>query len=668
MNKQKPITILLIAGLISTIIGGTFAYWGWATANNQKTEVTFTVASDFSCSGDAGGNITSNDKTLAPASCLNTNYAIQRTVRVNTSQPQGKSVALDMWLKVNSIAANLSASENFKYALTTNSGSCTEDVIAEGTFTGSTAGSQLNLLEKKEYTETTSNDTYYLYIWLDAAETNPNTMNQTFNFSVEGSCTNRIVEDAAYADFGNHEALFKVYPYYDNITAIEFVNYTNTDGLNNINTIGSVAPSYIPSNFNNFSVSKMSEEFDTKFLLGVTNTEKIEHLAANSAERTADVVGWLEEDPNDSGNYTLKIGTNASKIYARNLSNAFSNLQHVKTINNLNMLDTSKTVNMSYMFYEMVDMRSFNIGNNFDTRNVTNMSWMFYSFAASEEEPDLNEMFELNLGSKFDAGNVTDITGFISQGGKYHSFISSINLGNNFNASKVTNMSEMFYDLCDLVTLDLGNNFNASNVTNMSQMFYYLDNLTTLNFGNNFNASNVNTPSMYMFTGLNNLTTLNLGNNFNISKATETSAMFDSFPNLISINLGNNFNASNVTNIVDMFTSLPNLTTLDFGNNFNANNVTDMSYMFFDVPNLITLNLGNNFNSVNVTSMEGMFYGLSNLANLDAASVDFTNMQEYDDIFMDVPNTARIYVKDAANRSWVINKGNNFSAANVLIK
>ena len=179
------LALLLFAALFASV---TFAVWSWSSTSGQSTNVTFTVTNSFSCSADGGGNITSATKRLAPTLCNDTDYAIQRTVRVNTTQNSGTTVYLDMWLDVNSIDQALSDSNYFKYALTTSASSCTTNVVSSGSFHGASAGSKYNLLSK-DYPSTTTNDTFYLYIWLDYDETDPNTQGAGFDISLGGSCT-----------------------------------------------------------------------------------------------------------------------------------------------------------------------------------------------------------------------------------------------------------------------------------------------------------------------------------------------------------------------------------------------------------------------------------------------------------------------------------------------
>ena len=150
-NKQKMIIIMIITATITCLaIGSTFAYWTWSTSSAQATSVTFTVASGFTCSADGGGNITSSDVELVPAECTNSTYAIKRTVKVSTTQDSGKTIYLDMKLKVDSISANLAASENFKYALTTSSTSCESGIMAEGTFNGTSANDEIGRASCRE--------------------------------------------------------------------------------------------------------------------------------------------------------------------------------------------------------------------------------------------------------------------------------------------------------------------------------------------------------------------------------------------------------------------------------------------------------------------------------------------------------------------------------------
>ena len=167
-------------------MGGSLAYFTWQTSESQKTNVTFTVEKQFSCSADGGGNITGTN--LAPTDSCTGDKAIKRTIKSMPQITGTKTIYMDLWLDVNEICAGLTNSNNFKYVLTTSSTSCTTGVVSSGTFNGATQNSEILLLSGHEYTKSIT-DTYYLYIWLDSTETSTETMNQSFNVSLNGKCT-----------------------------------------------------------------------------------------------------------------------------------------------------------------------------------------------------------------------------------------------------------------------------------------------------------------------------------------------------------------------------------------------------------------------------------------------------------------------------------------------
>ena len=185
MKDKRIIAIIIVLGVIIAILGGTLAYWSWTSTNEQKTNVTFTTGANFSCSADGGGNIT-NTNYFVPTDCTNSTYAIRKIITTSITNSGSNPVYLDMWLNINSIGSGLSSSSNFKYALTTSSSSCTTGVLAQGNFNGKVANDKIQLLD-----DVSSAGTYYLYVWLDAAETSPSTMNQSVSLSLGGECTDQ---------------------------------------------------------------------------------------------------------------------------------------------------------------------------------------------------------------------------------------------------------------------------------------------------------------------------------------------------------------------------------------------------------------------------------------------------------------------------------------------
>ncbi len=200
MDKNKKIIIIVsIIILILSIVGGTLAYWSWATNTNQRTNVTFTLASGYSCSADGGGNINSGEKVLIPTLVSNeyANNYIKRTVTVSpTIDTTGKTIYMDLWLDIKTLGDGLTTTDYFRYAFTTGASSPDDGVIASGNFRGLVKNNRIKLLLDKEYTSTTT-ETYYLWIWLDINEEDDSVMSQPFSLSLNGSCTDTKIEPNA---------------------------------------------------------------------------------------------------------------------------------------------------------------------------------------------------------------------------------------------------------------------------------------------------------------------------------------------------------------------------------------------------------------------------------------------------------------------------------------
>ena len=200
MDKNKKIIIvLMILIIVFTIMGGTLAYWSWRTTDEEKTNVTFTLESDFSCSVSGGGNINPGEKVLIPT-LVSDEYAdnyIKRTVTVSpTINTEGKTIYMDLWLDIKTLGIGLSNTDYFRYSFTTGSSSPDDGVVYSGNFRGLVKNNRVKLLLDKEYTSTTT-ETYYLWIWVDVAETNSDTMNQSFSLSINGNCTDTKTEPNA---------------------------------------------------------------------------------------------------------------------------------------------------------------------------------------------------------------------------------------------------------------------------------------------------------------------------------------------------------------------------------------------------------------------------------------------------------------------------------------
>ena len=197
-NKELILTILSVLLVAILISAGSYAFWVWESDRGNDTNVAFTIqGKNFSCSADGGGNITSNDVLLEPTKCSDTSHTIKREIHANMVNNANQDIRLDLWLNINELDAELANSDNLKWTITDSSEGCNAGtILGSGNFKYRTIGDK-QIISQKIYSNSDT-DTYYLYIWLDEAETNANTANKSFNFSLGGECTDSNMPNKPY--------------------------------------------------------------------------------------------------------------------------------------------------------------------------------------------------------------------------------------------------------------------------------------------------------------------------------------------------------------------------------------------------------------------------------------------------------------------------------------
>ena len=201
MKKNKKLIIpLLLVGILVLIIGSTYAWLIWVSSEEDKTNITFTATGNFSCSATGVNTIDGSNVTLVPTDCTkveNIVHVIKKEISTVSKNNSSTDAYMNMWLNVDGLGSYLANSDNFKYALTTTDNNCATDVVSTGNFKDLATGGRVNILESKKITST-ENNTYYLWIWLDEAETTPPEVDETtrsFSLSLGGECTNQEVVD-----------------------------------------------------------------------------------------------------------------------------------------------------------------------------------------------------------------------------------------------------------------------------------------------------------------------------------------------------------------------------------------------------------------------------------------------------------------------------------------
>lgn len=189
-NNGKTLALSLVAviAIIGIVAGGTYAF---VTATATATNITQIKAGNLTMTVSGGGNA---NVSFMPTTCTNATYAIKKTIVASAVNTSGGSVSFTLGLNPTKLDSGLKIA-NMKWALTTSSTSCTTGVVNQGNFANATQGTPFNMVsndsagitqdanDKTKFTKT-----YYLYIWLDSAQTA--NVSGGLSVTVTGSVTN----------------------------------------------------------------------------------------------------------------------------------------------------------------------------------------------------------------------------------------------------------------------------------------------------------------------------------------------------------------------------------------------------------------------------------------------------------------------------------------------
>ena len=205
----------------------------------------------------------------------------------------------------------------------------------------------------------------------------------------------------------------------------------------NINTLAS---SLKLSNEEKQTITKIV--FQNK-INNIENTTKSYDLSASDNNS---VIGKIASN-GDSTN-TLYIQSNGEIFANSNSSTLFSYFTELKSIENLNFLNTSQVTNMSFMFDNCRNLTSLDLSN-FDTSNVIDMRAMFSMWNVNLSTTSYGSLTELDLSS-FDTSKITKMQDMFA----FNINLQELNLSS-FNTNNVTNMFHTFNSCKSLKRLDL---------------------------------------------------------------------------------------------------------------------------------------------------------------------------------------------------------------------
>ena len=437
------------------------------------------------------------------------------------------------------------------------------------------------------------------------------------------------------------------------------------------------------------------------------------------------VMAYLITNSTDNTMYDLYIQGDGELKANYDSSKLFYNMPNLTTINNLTILDTSETRDMTRMFAASKSLTTIDVSN-FNTDKLTNMKAMFGGFDGNGNQVDmaltniigLNDLNTSNVEnmdglfsnnnavttidiSNWNTHNVRIMSGMFNNSNNLNSQLTTIIFGANFNTSKVVDMNYMFADNPNLVNLDVSG-FNTPEVTSFRGMFTNCKKLTSINVTNwdtskvtdmshmfsydtslqNLDVSGFNTPNVttiaQMFRNCTSLTTLNLSSwdTRNLQDMYATFGMYDDIgekvtSSLTTINISG-WNTPKLTRMNHAFLG-SNVTSLNFSG-WNTPNLGSLLNTFAYCENLTSLDISS-FNLNNITNMWHAFKNKKNIKTLRLPSINYSNITDYSALFTLMATKAqgmKVYVKDTATRTWILNltsadRPSDWDTTNVLI-
>ena len=341
------------------------------------------------------------------------------------------------------------------------------------------------------------------------------------------------------------------------LTSLNLSNF-NTAGVKDMYCmfcVCSALTSLDLSNFNTAEVTDMSLMFE-----GCSALTSLDLSNFNTAE----VTDMTEMFEGCSALTTIFVSDKFVTDHVTNSSNMFSGCD--KLIGAIKY-DGKNTNNKDYANYET---GYFALEGRFPGYAVFDKGTGTLTFRSGPSTSKPEGAYDLNVG--------TSLPGWFAQREEIKTVVFDASFAN----ARPTSCHCWFYFCTNLTTIEGIEYLNTEKVTNMSGMFHNCSDLISLDV-THFNTENV----------------------------TSMIGMFDGCAGLISLDV-TNFNTANVTDMSNMFNNCSALTSLNLSN-FNTANVTDMSNMFYNCPALTTIFVSDKFVTDHVTNSSNMFRGCNKL-------------------------------------------------------
>ena len=208
--------------------------------------------------------------------------------------------------------------------------------------------------------------------------------------------------------------------------------------------------------------------------------------------------------------------------------------------------------------------------------------------------------------------------------------------------SNITNLSYMFSDCRELISIKDFSKLNTYKVKNMSHLFFFCKSLTSIPDISHWNTSAV-TDFSYMFSNCQLITSLPDISHWNTSSVINLASLFCHCFLLSNVPDISKWDTSKVTNMSYMFQSCEKLINISNLGNLNTSEVKDMSYMFHNCVNLKDLSNIGNWNTSKVENMSFMLYNCKSLELLpEDGNWNTDSLQDIGKMFYDCRSLVKL--------------------------
>ena len=322
MENKKIYMTLFIISIIFLGIGGTLAA---LTTSSTLLNISQIRSGNLTMTVDGGG---SENVSLFPSTCTS-EHAIKKTIKASAVNTSGGKVSFSIGMNVAVLGDDLKIN-TMKYALSTSADSCTDGLIANGNFSNATVGGDIWIV-KNDYDNITNSGntytkTYYLYIWLDAAEAQ--NLSGSISVNMKGTSSNNpnltteAVKTIPLYDYIKNNA--------DTTTTIDFSRTSEASSTNGIymttDTEGNVPVYYYRGNVDNrvifanfcWRIVRTTETGGVKLIYdGVPSNGQCNSTGDNSTIGSSK----FNESYNDNAYVGYMFGTAGSSTYASTHAN-----------------------------------------------------------------------------------------------------------------------------------------------------------------------------------------------------------------------------------------------------------------------------------------------------------------------------------------------------------